>query len=245
MGLKTIERLGDLFALFTVARPEWSLAEVARELEVPRSTAHGLLVSVAATGLIDPVGQGRYRLGPRITELNAVRMRRRDVHELAGEVLHALTAETGETSNLGVLAGSALLYLDSVPGRHHVNVTGARPGTRLAADRTAMGKVLLSHRAEPRAALTEEQAAEVLAGAGLRRTEAEAIRRDGVAYDLGDVSPEIRCVAAPVRDEAGTVVAALSISTTATRFAQHHDQLTHRVREAAAVLGERLRSDGA
>ncbi|KUO07281.1 IclR family transcriptional regulator [Streptomyces sp. DSM 15324] len=245
MGLKTIERLGDLFALFTAARPEWSLAEVARELQVPRSTAHGLLVSVAATGLLDPVGQGRYRLGPRITELNDVRMRRRDVGEVAGDVLHSLTAETGETSNLGVLTGSRLLFLDSVPGRHHVSVTGARPGTQLAAVRTAMGKILLAHRAEPRAALTEERAAEVLAGAGLRRTAAEAIRRDGIAYDLGDVSPEIRCVAAPVRCEAGTVVAALSISTTATRFAQHHDRLTDQVREAAALLGERLRSGGA
>ncbi|MEU6201907.1 IclR family transcriptional regulator C-terminal domain-containing protein [Streptomyces sp. NPDC047061] len=85
----------------------------------------------------------------------------------------------------------------------------------------------------------------MLAGAGLRRTEAEAIRRDGVAYDLGDVSPEIRCVAAPVRDEAGTVVAALSISTTAARFAQHQYRLTERLREAAAVLSERLRSHGA
>ncbi|MFJ9714037.1 IclR family transcriptional regulator [Streptomyces sp. NPDC101234] len=245
MGLKTVERLGDLLTLFTVARPEWSLAEVTRELGVPRSTAHGLLVSVAAIGLLHPVGRGRYRLGPRITELNAVRMRRRDVREAAVGVLHSLTAETGETSNLGVLVGSAVLYLDSVPGHHHVSVTGAHPGTRVAAARTAIGKVLLAHQAEPRVTLTEERAAEVLAGTGLQRREAEAIRRDGIGYDLGDVSPEIRCLAAPIRDEVGTVVAAVSISTTSARFARHHDRLAEHLKEAAIALSERLRSDHA
>ncbi|MEV0186153.1 IclR family transcriptional regulator [Streptomyces sp. NPDC050625] len=244
MGLKTIERLGDLLSLFTPTRTEWMLADIARALGLPRSTAHGLLVSVAATGLLEAVGQGRYRLGPRIAELNAVRVQRQDIREAATEVLQRLTGDTWETSNLGVLVGSAAIYLDSVPGRHHVSVTGAHPGTRLAANRTAIGKILLSYNTPAQISLPRAEAAGVLAGtsanAGLLPKEAETIRREEIAYDLGDVSPEIRCIAVPVRDGDGTVVAALSISTTATRFTRHHERLTDRLRTAASALSARL-----
>ena len=145
LALKTVERLGDLLDLFTPERTEWTLADVARALGVPRSTAHGLLVSVASTGIVQAMGNGRYRLGPRIAALNEVQMQQRELRlQRAGsEVLRRLANETWETSNLGILAGPVIVYIDTIPGRHHVTVTG----TRLGAARTAISKVLIARSA--------------------------------------------------------------------------------------------------
>lgn len=243
MALKTVERLGDLLDLFTPERTEWTLVDVARALDVPRSTAHGLLVSVASTGILQAMGNGRYRLGPRIAALNVVQMQQRELRlqQAGSEVLRRLANETWETSNLGILAGPVIVYIDTIPGRHHVTVTGAHPGTRLGAARTAIGKVLIAHRSPEGPARGDAGSApRALLPSELSAREVKAIRRNGVAYDLGEVSPEVRCVAVPVWDTDGAAVAALSLSTTTARFDRNHDRLIEPLKAASVELTRRL-----
>src|SRR4051794_41972859 len=70
--LSTLGRAAKVLDLFTVEAPEWGATAVAHELQIAKSQAHELLVSLAVGGLLQRVGMGRYRLGWRIVALNAV-----------------------------------------------------------------------------------------------------------------------------------------------------------------------------
>ena len=70
--LSTLGRAARLLDLFTLDAPEWGATAVAAELQIAKSQAHELLVSLAGGGLLQRVGAGRYRLGWRIVALNSV-----------------------------------------------------------------------------------------------------------------------------------------------------------------------------
>lgn len=239
MGLKTVERIGPLLDLFTAERQDWELGEIATALGLPRSTAHGLLRSLVTTGLLASPARGRYQLGSRISALNDVLSDRVDLRAEASEAIRRLSVELGETVNLGVLRGSQVVYLDKVPGHQHVTVIGARVGTQVDANRSAMGKALLAFAAPE---IRSNLALTVLPGSTestLSKTLA-TIRRQGFATDLGEIAPEIRCVAAPIRNSQGHAVAAISISTTVMRFDRRHTTLVDALLATAATIEKRL-----
>ncbi|WP_326837562.1 IclR family transcriptional regulator [Amycolatopsis rhabdoformis] len=238
MGLKTVERIGPLLDLFTADRQEWELGEIAAALGIPRSTAHGLLRSLVSTGLLATPARGRYQLGTKIAALNGVLTERVDVRAEASGTIRALSEELGETVNLGVLRGNLVVYLDKVAGYQYVTVVGARVGAQVDATRSAMGKVLLAHSAPRDPSPLDVGAGEPADLTGLHAL--AAIRAQGYALDLGEITPEIRCVAAPVKNATGQAVAALSISTTPMRFERRRTRLVESVVEAAAAVQERI-----
>lgn len=162
-----------------------------------------------------------------------------DVRSCAAPVLERLVEKYGETTHLAVMDRWNVLYVDKILGNHNITVQGARVGTRLDAHSTAVGKVLLAQ-------LEEIEVRRYLAMRPLRRltpsttTNPQAlldalagVRSAGFAADLGETVSEVHCVAAPVRDDLGSVVAAVSVSVPATRFAQRRPQLERAVVGAA------------
>jgi len=239
MGLKTVERIGPLLDLFTAERPEWEFGALAAELGFPRSTAHGLLSSLVSTGLLASPARGRYRLGGKIAALNSVLTDRMDIRSEASETVHRLSDDLGETVNLGVLRGKAVVYLDKVAGHQYVTVVGARVGSQVEAHRSAMGKVLLAYAPATSSGLYDA-AALASAADQLELRRREAVRRQGFATDLGEIAPEIRCVAAPIRNVHGEAVAAISVSTTPMRFERRRTDLVEAVVKAAQSVRERI-----
>lgn len=247
-GLQTVQKLGPLLDLFTVERHTWGVSEVAEELAIPRSSAHALLVSLVDIGLLQTRGRGRYTIGWRVLELSEVLRSRTDMRSIAAPVLEALVRENGETAHLAVIERMSVLYIDKVIGTHNIIVQGARVGARLETHCTAVGKLLLAYQD---AAMVEEH----FRGQSLPRHTAttiidgdslidalEEIRRNGVAFDIGEQVPDIRCVAVPVRDDLGAVVAALSMSVPATRFDDEKGGLIVAAKRAAGDIQRRLAS---
>lgn len=244
--LQTIQKIGPLLDLFTIERPEWGVSEAAEALGMPRSSAHALLTSLVETGLLTTPGRGRYRLGWRIVELYETMRAGTDLRTYAGPVLRRLGEQTGETCNLGVLDRGEVLYLDKVAARHQVAVTGLRVGARLEAHCCGLGKVLLAY-------ATPAQVDGALGDRPLRRftdrtitdrarldTELERVRTAGVAHENGEVVPDVACVAAPVKDPFGLVVAAISISGPAYRVEAKREELSRLVRAAADEVSRRM-----
>ncbi|AWG98279.1 IclR family transcriptional regulator [Rhodococcus ruber] len=238
-SLQTVQRIGPVLDLFTVQQPEWGVSEVAAAIDVPRSSAHALLSSLVDTGLLQCRVRGRYRLGWRVVELGETLRGTVDVRSCAAPVLERLVEKYGETTHLAVMDRWNVLYVDKILGNHNITVQGARVGTRLDAHSTAVGKVLLAQ-------LEEIEVRRYLAMRPLRRltpsttTNPQAlldalagVRSAGFAADLGETVSEVHCVAAPVRDDLGSVVAAVSVSVPATRFAQRRPQLERAVVGAA------------
>ena len=244
--LQTIQKIGPLLDLFTIERPEWGVSETADALGIPRSSAHALLTSLVETGLLTSPGRGRYRLGWRVVELYETMRAGTDLRTYAGPVLRTLNEQTGETCNLGVLERGEVLYIDKVAARHQVSVTGLRVGARLEAHCCGLGKVLLAY-------ATPAQLDAALGDKPLRRftdrtitdrarlaTELEDVRRTGVAHENGEVVADVACVAAPVKDPFGIVVAAISLSGPAYRVEAKREELARAVRAAADEVSRRM-----
>jgi DNA-binding IclR family transcriptional regulator len=169
-----------------------------------------------------------------------------NVRSVAHPVLERLVREYGETSHLAVMERSRVLYVDKILGTHQVTVTGARVGAQLEPHCSAVGKVLLAHR-------TDEEVRRILGDQPMRRltattitdpaelrAELVSIRKAGAAYDVGEAISEVHCVAAPVRDDMGVVVAAISVTVPENRFTRSKPEFTAAVKAAAAEISARL-----
>jgi len=244
--LQTIQKIGPVLDLFSAQRPDWGVTEVAEAIGVPRSSAHALLSSLVETGLLQCRARGRYRLGWRIVELSETLRGTVDVRAVAYPVLARLVELHGETVHLAVLARSRVLYIEKLPGNRQVTVAGARIGAQLEPHCSAVGKVLL-------ASLPLEEARRLLTGTTLRRLtsatitgpaalddELAKVRAAGVAFDEGEAVAEVSCVAAPVRDELGAVLAAVSLTVPTSRFARSRHDYQRTVRAAGLEISQRL-----
>jgi DNA-binding IclR family transcriptional regulator len=247
--LQTIQKIGPVLDLFTVERPEWGVSEVAEAIGLPRSSAHALLSSLVEIGLLQCRARGRYRIGWRIVELSEALRGGVDLRSIAYPVLEELVARHGETAHLAVMERSKVLYIEKILGTHMLNVVGARIGAHLDPHCSAVGKVLLAyrdpaeiHRLVTQRPLRKLTPATITTPAALLH-ELEVVRQAGVAFDEGEAVPEVHCVAAPVRDELGAVVAAVSLTVPASRFVRARGELQRSVQSAAAEITRGMVSD--
>jgi DNA-binding IclR family transcriptional regulator len=244
--LQTIQKVGPLLDLFTVDHPEWGVTEAAEAIGMPRSSTHSLMTSLVETGLLSSPGRGRYRLGWRIVELYETMRAGLDLKAAATPVLLRLNEETGETTNLGVLDRGEVLYLDKVAARQQVAVHGLRVGARLQPHCNALGKALLAY-------MNPVEVTQIVGSRPLKRftdatitdprqlaVELEEIRRTGVAYENNEVVPDVACVACPIKDPYGAVIAAVSLTVPASRMQAKRAELTKATRSAAAEITKRL-----
>ena len=247
-GISNALRLLECFG----EREEFGLTELAARVGLGKNTAFRALATLVVHGYLEQDEEnGPYRLGPAALEL---------AHRLAGgqallrrarPVLEALARSLGETSHLAVLRDFEVVHLDGEPADRPV-VAGLRLGRRAPAHCTALGKVLLAHAApELREAFDREVVAAGLP-AFTRATitdrsklfeELRAIPHRGFALDLEEWSEGLTCVAAPVQDRTGAVVAALSISGPAFRndapdlLVHHAPELVRAAGRLSAALG--------
>jgi IclR family transcriptional regulator, KDG regulon repressor len=245
-ALRALEELGD-------SPGGLGVSELGRRLSVDKSTAHRLLQTMAARGFVRlNVQTQRYQLGLRLVGLGAVAAHGVEITEIARPVIEALRDATGEATSLAVLAEGEVLFLAKAtsPGALTVN---HGVGTRLPAHASALGKVLLAGALER----DPEQVDRVVAQRGLLphtpRTlcDVEDLRRHvghvatrGWALDDEEYALGLRCMAVPVRDASGEVVAAMGLSGPTTRVTlERVEALAERMREAgrdlSALLGYR------
>jgi DNA-binding IclR family transcriptional regulator len=167
-----------------------------------------------------------------------------DLPRVSREHLEALAAATGDTVHLGMLDGSRALYLDKIPGSRRVEIS-SRIGERQPLRSTGLGKALILDDDEKQ--WREYYDHEARLGNGydvpmdvwLKRMREYAAQ--GYAFDLEENEDRIRCVAAPVRDVAGAIVGAISVSSAA----QYMDDLRMRglsfeVKKAADAISAAL-----
>jgi DNA-binding IclR family transcriptional regulator len=243
--LQTVQKIGPVLDLFTVRHPEWGVSEVAVALGLPRSSVHAILSSLVDTGLLQTRSRGRYRIGWRVVELNETMRSTVDVRSLALPTLQNLVKTQGETAHLAVIVSGKVLYLEKVIGTHNLIVRGAHVGTQRDAHCSAVGKVLLAGEkiTDRHPVLTSPLrrfTASTIVDPRKLKAELDTVRTVGIAYDLGETVPEVRCVAAPVKDELGAVIAAISITVPITRFPQRQRELTAAVAAAANELSQKV-----
>jgi len=208
--LSTLGRAGKVLDLFSVHAPEWGATAVAHELQIAKSQAHELLVSLAVAGLLQRVGMGRYRLGWRIVALNAVLVETSDLLRLVAPEMRALVGRYGETVHVAVW-DERPVCIDARSGRLSTSIPPFRVGADLPACSTALGKVLLAGR--PRDEITRFLSGEEDLEAGLGQVAAQ-----GFAYEEQEYQPGSCSVAAPIINRDAGVFASIGMSVPVDRW---------------------------
>jgi DNA-binding IclR family transcriptional regulator len=214
------------------ARPEGVRADqVAEVLGKSVSTAYNLLASLCDEGVAAHHPGGVYRLAPgfRDTVLTGV-AREAELHDLSG-LVSDLLARTHKRSYLAIVRGGAFEIVHERGLQGMPKLPGLEPRVRDTAHALALGKVVL-------ALGGPELVARYLAHPGLRRftprtitdpadlhAELETVRRRGYAVECEELYPDFCCIAAPVRDARGRVLAVLGISMTRRAFDEEQDAL--------------------
>jgi DNA-binding IclR family transcriptional regulator len=243
--IRSVDRAVAILDL--LAREGWSAgAEVARELGVHRSTALRLLATLDRHGLVERDARtSKYRLGRRLVQLASSVRGEVDLRHVARPVCEALARSLGETVTLDVLDGDEIVPIEQVSGSTSV-VSVNWLGTRSPVHCTASGKVILAFAPdEVRARLLqrslERRTARTISDrAGLEAQLAE-VRESGFARTFEELEVGLNAIAAPVRNAAGEVIAAVDVSGPAHRIdPSARPGLVGRTREAAEDLSRRL-----
>ncbi len=218
---QSLERGLAILACFTPEQPSMRLADIADGLGLSRSTTHRYATTLVALGFLEQGESRRYRLGLKVTDLGMSVLNSTGLREHAHPYLEELRKRSSYTVNLAVLDGTEILFVDRLRSLRRVQSKidlGLHPGSRLPAYCTAMGKLLLAN-------LPESEQDELIADVKLTkrgpntitsknalRDELDEIQVAGFAVNDEELAPEVYAIAAPVRNQARDVVAAVNLA---------------------------------
>jgi IclR family pca regulon transcriptional regulator len=219
--VQSLERGLAVIRAFGSEDPELTLSDVARRTGLTRAAARRFLLTLADLGYVRSDGR-HFALTPRVLELGYAYLSSLSLPEIAEPHLERLAAEIHESSSVSVLDGDDIVYVGRVPTSRIMRVS-INVGTRFPAYATSMGRVLLASLpdAELEAYLARAQlrplTPKALATPAALRAELQRIRAQGWALVDQELEEGLRSVAAPIRGRDGRVVAAVNVSTHASR----------------------------
>jgi len=217
--VQTIERVSLILDILGQYPQGISVKELSSKVELPKSTTHRLLSSLAYFDFVrQNVLTKNYLLGFKLVELGNLLINQLDFKDEARPFMIDLAKKTGETVHLVVLDQNEALYIDKV-GIHQTGLQMmSRVGLRIPVHCCSVGKILAAY-------LSEDELNQLIKVKGLKRRtkntitnisqfkeQLQNVRNQGYAIDNEENEDGIRCVAASIRKENGKVIAAVSIS---------------------------------
>jgi DNA-binding IclR family transcriptional regulator len=210
-AVQSLDRAFDLLEAFGSGVEERGVAELARELDLPRATVHRLLSSLSHRGfLAQDELTGKYRLGLKLFELGSLVGDSLDVRRVGHPAMVDLMKQSGETTHLVVLEGTDIVFVDKVETDNPFRMV-SQIGRRLPARFSGSGKALLTELSEDElrrrfsATLDAIELGQLLAHLA-------HIRACGWAMDDEETQAGLRCVGTVIRDHHGVAIAGLSVS---------------------------------
>ncbi len=243
-SIQVIQRIVSLLDALSRHPDPASLKDLALEAKLHPSTAHRILNDLVQTRFIDRVEPSNYRLGMRLLELGNIVKSRLSVREAALDFMRELHQETQQTINLSVRQGDEIVYIDRAfserSGMQVVRAIGGRAPLHL----TSTGKLFLStddnklvRAYATRTGLNGQTKNSITDLLRLER-ELKWVQSHGYARDNEELEPGVRCMAAGILDDAGKLIAGLSISAPADRLQEEwRNSLIRTAEQISATLG--------
>ena len=248
----TVQTVSKAFKILELLsfHPWQGVSELARSLSCQKSTVFRLLNTLKKEGfIIQDKETEKYSLSLKLFSLGANTVNNLDLTEAARPILTRLSQASKETIHLCTIDNDQLVYLQKIESPHSLQVNMmSRIGQSTPFYCTGVGKVLLAYQPEEKIlgylnntslnCFTDHTITE---GDALM-AELEAIRKNGYAYDNEEHEIGVRCVAAPIFNQAGTIIAALSISGPTVRICdgkltELRELVIHTAREISAKMG--------
>jgi len=224
-----------------------NMTELAEKLGFYPSTIHRILDTLKQWGYVEQDSHTKkYQLGLKVLELGMAKLHQMDLVREAAPHLKALVNQYNETVHLGVLEEGEVIYLAKEESSQTIRMC-SYVGKRTPLYCSALGKVLLAY-------FSAEERKEILGKKVLlpltentitdrRELEKELnkVKEQGFALDREENEKDIRCIAAPIRNYQGKVIAAISISSLAFRIDKNtQNKLKKAILETSKKISERL-----
>jgi len=228
-----------VLSLFDTLRPEWTVDEIAETTGFPRMTVYRLVKTMEGVGYLVCDRTNRYHLGPAILAATCVSSERFvGLLKVARPYLEDLALRTGETVTFAVEVDGAPVEVDEILTSRPFKRPHA-PGRMFGYTDTAHGKVFVANKSsvERQRIRLELATPNSITDPESLSLELESVLRDGVAFNFEERDIGICAVAAPVRDQAGSVVASIAVLVPPGRFrTEERESHAQAVKSTAASL---------
>jgi DNA-binding IclR family transcriptional regulator len=243
-----------LLKAFSEEQVEIGISDLAKRLGVAKSTVHRLAVTLVADGMLEQnLDTGKYRLGMALFRLGSLVRRRMTMSNEARPLLRDLREKVNETVHLAVLDGSEIMYVFNLESTQAIRMR-SDVGVRKPAYCTAEGQAILAYQPADvvervvREGLAARTPQSVTDPQSLRKV-LDGVRLRGCAIEDEESELGMRCIAAPLRNDAGDVVAAIGLAGPVSRLSKKAlaTFIPHVIETAAAIsarLGYRARIAG-
>ncbi|HMM19361.1 MAG TPA: IclR family transcriptional regulator [Selenomonadales bacterium] len=216
--LHSAEKLLTVMELLAGSDMELGVSDISRKLSMTTSTAHRLLITLEKRGYAEQNPKtGKYKPGMKIVSIGASILNNTNIIAVCRPFLEAVSQETGETTHLALYSLGEIIFVDKVSGSNPSKINSL-VGQRRPAYSTATGKVWLAfmnpeeltryleqvqfHPYTPYTITDKESLTRII----------EEIRHKGYGEDQQEADEGLVCLAAPIRDVSGKIVAAISVS---------------------------------
>ena len=246
----SVAKAMDLLDCLARFRQPMTLGELARALDAPKASVHGLLAALRTNGVVEQnPSDGRYRLGIRLFEYGCIVSASWDVVNRSREKMNHIALQTGDSVFLSAMEEDSALILETVEATGTFRVNSDR-GSRVPLHCTSQGKLLLAYQppGERRAILQrislQSYTPHTISDYNRLEEELEIIRTQGYAVEDGEYKVGLRSVSAPVFAVDGTVCAAIGVvgmfrRVRSEEFEQARDHVVQAGREISYDMGYR------
>lgn len=223
------EKLLNILEMLSEQEEPVRLQDIARLVEMNTSTALRFITTLQKKGYVaQDFDTGRYFLTYKICAVASNVSSRKGLRDISVPFLRSVSHIFNESANIAEEHDMSVVYIEAVAGPKTMLMTTQRIGNIAPTHCTGVGKLLLLNYTEP-------QIDHLIATKGMTRftdhtlttkeelmAELEQVRRQDYAFDNEECESGARCIAAPVRDFTGKVIAGLSVSGPATRMTDEH-----------------------
>jgi IclR family KDG regulon transcriptional repressor len=216
--VQTLDRALDVIELLATVKDGFGVTEIGNHIGLHKSTVHRLLGSLSERGYVEKnLKNNTYKLGLKFMEISGLFLKQLELKTEALPFMRQLAEIIGQPGHLAILEGTDVIYIEKVELVNSIRMY-SQIGKRVPAHCSAIGKVLLAgcddlglsrvmhnlsfERFTPHTLLTPEQL----------RKEVRQVAAAGWAVDNEEHESGIRCIAAPVYDYTGKIIAAVSVS---------------------------------
>lgn len=245
--VKSADRVLDIFELFTGDQDAYTLTDIAKSLNMPPSSTYQLLKNMLNRGYLESDQTGKYfSLGHKLFEIRAQHRKRTSMTAEFFKVASKIVEDINEVVLLGIRSGDKVVYVAekqvNQPFRFSTNL-----GSVLPLYTSASGKILLCQLSEkelialyPQGRLKKYTNNTISSVAALK-VELEKVRKEGVAYNLEESVDGMNCIAGPIFNMEGAIVASVSITIPVIRCTdQLWDQTQRWIQRACAEISNKV-----
>lgn len=245
--IQSVDRALRILDLFDDHTTELKITEISQRMMLNKSTVHSLLKTLQMHHYIDQNrDNGKYRLGMKLLERGNAVTSHLDLRSVAKKDLVAMSVKTGNTLHLVVLDGKEGVYIDKVEGTA-ATIVYSRIGRRVPVHSSGVGKVLIAFKEKDElngilnGYVYKKQTPNTLLSEREFRKELAEVQDCGYAVDREENEPGVSCIAVPIRNYTGNVIAAVSMSMPSPRLnSEEMDRLVPELKQLGDRISEQM-----